>query len=55
MLYSAVRCSVLLVQVQCLAACEDQINQISISQSKMPNRYKTKYIVWTIILKVIFA
>ena len=25
-------------QVQCLAACEDQINQISISQSRMPNR-----------------
>ena len=27
-----------LLQVQCLAACEDQINQISISQSRMPNR-----------------
>ena len=24
--------------VQCLAACEDQINQIYISQSKLPNR-----------------
>ena len=27
-----------LLQVQCLAACEDQINQISISQSRLPNR-----------------
>ena len=25
--------------VQCLAACEDQINQIYISQSKLPNRW----------------